>query len=82
MCVPVFFHPGSAYVQYRWHLPANHASYSVFVPQDGVRNGSVRLEDVLRRFGRARVAAMREQVVRLNKEIKNHISRYDLRQVV
>jgi xyloglucan galactosyltransferase MUR3 len=64
-CVPVFFHPGSAYAQYRWHLPANHASYSVFVPEDGVRNGSLQLEDVLRRFGRAQVAAMREQVVRL-----------------
>ncbi|KAJ1265739.1 hypothetical protein BS78_08G098700 [Paspalum vaginatum] len=63
-CVPVFFHPGSAYTQYRWHLPADHAKYSVFVPGDSVHNGMVRVEDVLRRFGRAEVAAMREQVVR------------------
>ncbi|PUZ67554.1 hypothetical protein GQ55_3G445300 [Panicum hallii var. hallii] len=64
-CVPVFFHPGSAYTQYRWHLPADHARYSVFLPGDSVRNGTVRVEDVLRRFGRAEVAAMREQVVRM-----------------
>ncbi|RCV18726.1 hypothetical protein SETIT_3G325700v2 [Setaria italica] len=64
-CVPVFFHPGSAYTQYRWHLPADHARYSVFVPGDGVRNGTVRVEDVLRRFSRAEVAAMREQVIRM-----------------
>ncbi|KAF7057253.1 hypothetical protein CFC21_064561 [Triticum aestivum] len=64
-CVPVFFHPGSAYVQYRWHLPADHRKYSVFVPEDGVRNGTVKVEDVLRRIGAREVAAMREQVVRL-----------------
>ncbi|XP_025877543.1 xyloglucan galactosyltransferase KATAMARI1 homolog [Oryza sativa Japonica Group] len=64
-CVPVFFHPGSAYTQYRWHLPRDHAAYSVFVPEDGVRNGTVRLEDVLRRVSAARVAAMREQVIRM-----------------
>ena len=64
-CVPVFFHPRSAYTQYRWHLPADHTRYSVFVPGDSVRNGTVRVEDVLRRFGRAQVAAMREQVIRM-----------------
>jgi len=64
-CVPVFFHPGSAYTQYRWHLPVDHAGYSVFVPGESVRNGTVRVEDVLRRFGRAEVAAMRERVVRM-----------------
>ncbi|CAN6356625.1 unnamed protein product [Urochloa humidicola] len=64
-CVPVFFHPGSAYTQYRWHLPRDYSRYSVFVPGDGVRNGTVRVEDVLRRFGRAEVAAMRERVIRM-----------------
>ncbi|EES16204.1 xyloglucan galactosyltransferase KATAMARI1 homolog [Sorghum bicolor] len=64
-CVPVFFHPGSAYTQYRWHLPADHTRYSVFVPGDSVRNGTVRVVDVLRRFGRSQVAAMREQVIRM-----------------
>ncbi|CAN6343443.1 unnamed protein product [Urochloa humidicola] len=64
-CVPVFFHPGSAYTQYRWHLPRDYSRYSVFVPGDGVRNGTVRVEDVLRRFGRAEVAAMRERVIKM-----------------
>ncbi|KAL6846980.1 hypothetical protein ACP4OV_022833 [Aristida adscensionis] len=62
-CVPVFFHPGSAYAQYPWHLPADAAAYSVFVPERGVLNGTVRVEDVLRRVGRARAAAMRERVL-------------------
>ncbi|KAI5004992.1 hypothetical protein ZWY2020_032235 [Hordeum vulgare] len=39
-CVPVFFHPASAYLQYRWHLPGDHARYSVFIPEDGVRAGT------------------------------------------
>nr|XP_051182815.1 xyloglucan galactosyltransferase KATAMARI1 homolog [Lolium perenne] len=38
-CIPVFFHPGSAYVQYTWHLPKNYTRYSVFIPEAGVRNG-------------------------------------------
>jgi hypothetical protein len=64
-CVPVFFHPGSAYTQYRWHLPGDHTRYSVFVPGDSVRNGTVRVEDALRRFGRTEVAAMREKVIQM-----------------
>ncbi|CAN6329526.1 unnamed protein product [Urochloa humidicola] len=65
-CVPVFFHPGSAYTQYRWHLPRNeHSRYSVFVPGDAVRNGTVRVEDVLQRFRPAEVAAMRERVIKM-----------------
>ncbi|CAN1816274.1 Probable xyloglucan galactosyltransferase GT11 [Linum perenne] len=28
-CIPVFFHPFSAYGQYIWHLPRN---YSVYIP--------------------------------------------------
>ncbi|GJN30284.1 hypothetical protein PR202_gb18577 [Eleusine coracana subsp. coracana] len=36
-CIPVFFHPGSAYVQYTWHLPKNYTRYSVFIPEDDIR---------------------------------------------
>uniref|UniRef100_J3N365 Exostosin GT47 domain-containing protein n=1 Tax=Oryza brachyantha TaxID=4533 RepID=J3N365_ORYBR len=32
-CIPVFFHPGTAYVQYTWHLPKNHADYSVYISE-------------------------------------------------
>jgi xyloglucan galactosyltransferase MUR3 len=35
-CIPVFFHPGSAYVQYTCHLPKNYARYSVSIPEDNV----------------------------------------------
>jgi hypothetical protein len=64
-CVPVFFHPGSAYLQYRWHLPENHTRYSVFIPEEEVRAGKVNIEDTLRRIPPAAVREMREEVVRL-----------------
>ncbi|PRQ56029.1 putative exostosin [Rosa chinensis] len=35
-CIPVFFHPGSAYNQYLWHLPKNHSRYLVFIPAKNV----------------------------------------------
>ncbi|TYJ26296.1 hypothetical protein E1A91_A07G110100v1 [Gossypium mustelinum] len=31
-CVPVFFHPGSAYVQYLWHFPKDYTKYSALIP--------------------------------------------------
>ncbi|XP_020271431.1 xyloglucan galactosyltransferase KATAMARI1 homolog [Asparagus officinalis] len=64
-CIPVFFHPGSAYVQYVWHLPRNYTTYSVFIPEDDVREGRVRVEEVLRGFGESEVKRMREEVVRI-----------------
>ncbi|KAJ0019934.1 hypothetical protein Pint_32390 [Pistacia integerrima] len=51
-CIPVFFHPGSAYVQYTWHLPKDYTKYSVFIPDIDVKNGKVSIE-------------MREEVIRL-----------------
>ncbi|KAG0496988.1 hypothetical protein HPP92_001679 [Vanilla planifolia] len=64
-CVPVFFHPGSAYVQYRWHLPRHYSEYSVFIPEEEVRQGRVRVEEVLMGFGESQVRRMRERVVGL-----------------
>ncbi|WOL14903.1 xyloglucan galactosyltransferase [Canna indica] len=64
-CVPVFFHPGSAYAQYEWHLPRNHSKYSVFISEDEVREGKVRIEEVLRSISSREVAAMREEVIRM-----------------
>ncbi|CAL9754361.1 unnamed protein product [Musa acuminata subsp. burmannicoides] len=64
-CVPVFFHPGSAYAQYVWHLPRNHSEYSVLISEDEVRDGKVRIEEVLERFGKKDVMAMREEVIRM-----------------
>ncbi|XP_010510547.1 PREDICTED: probable xyloglucan galactosyltransferase GT11 [Camelina sativa] len=64
-CIPVFFHPGSAYAQYIWHLPKDIGKYSVFIPEKNVKEGKVSIENVLSRIPRTRVFAMREQVIRL-----------------
>ncbi|KAF8102740.1 hypothetical protein N665_0196s0033 [Sinapis alba] len=64
-CIPVFFHPGSAYAQYIWHLPKDIGKYSVFIPEKNVKEGKASIEKVLSRIPRAKVVAMREEVIRL-----------------
>uniref|UniRef100_M8CF47 Exostosin GT47 domain-containing protein n=1 Tax=Aegilops tauschii TaxID=37682 RepID=M8CF47_AEGTA len=64
-CIPVFFHPVSAYLQYIWHLPRDHRSYSVFIPHGDVVERNASIEEVLSRIPPAKVAQMREQVIRL-----------------
>ncbi|XP_040384437.1 xyloglucan galactosyltransferase KATAMARI1 homolog [Oryza brachyantha] len=63
-CIPVFFHPGTAYVQYTWHLPKNHADYSVYISEHDVRNNAS-IEERLRRIPPATVERMRETVISL-----------------
>ncbi|XP_077236906.1 xyloglucan galactosyltransferase MUR3-like [Tasmannia lanceolata] len=62
-CIPVFFHPGSAYVQYTWYLPRNFTSYSVFIPENDVREGKVSIEERLSKISAKEVKAMREKVI-------------------
>ncbi|KAL6643141.1 hypothetical protein ACP70R_021322 [Stipagrostis hirtigluma subsp. patula] len=64
-CIPVFFHPVSAYTQYLWHLPRDYRSYSVFIPKADVSRRNVSIEAVLRKIPPATVARMREEVIRL-----------------
>ncbi|CAM0913268.1 unnamed protein product [Alopecurus aequalis] len=64
-CIPVFFHPISAYTQYTWHLPRDFRSYSVFIPQADVAHRNASIEEVLRKIPRTKVAQMREEVIRL-----------------
>jgi hypothetical protein len=64
-CIPVFFHPISAYTQYTWYLPRDYRSYSVFIPQVDVAKRNVSIEEVLRKIPAAKVARMREEVIRL-----------------
>lgn len=64
-CIPVFFHPGSAYVQYVWHLPKNYSTYSVFIPENDVKSRKVRIEKRLRMMSKEEVVAMREEVIKL-----------------
>ncbi|KAK6940601.1 Exostosin, GT47 domain [Dillenia turbinata] len=64
-CIPVFFHPGSAYVQYIWHLPKNYSKYSVFIPEDDIRKRNVSIEERLNKIPHEQVKQMREEVISL-----------------
>ncbi|XP_010256900.1 PREDICTED: xyloglucan galactosyltransferase MUR3-like [Nelumbo nucifera] len=64
-CIPVFFHPGSAYVQYLWHLPKNYSRYSVFISENDVKAGKVNIEERLLRIPRDKVKSMREKVIQM-----------------
>ncbi|XP_057535844.1 xyloglucan galactosyltransferase MUR3-like [Amaranthus tricolor] len=64
-CIPVFFHPGSAYTQYTWHLPKNYSSYSVFISENDVRKRNLSIEDTLRGIPSQQVEIMRETVINL-----------------
>ncbi|KAF6137811.1 hypothetical protein GIB67_040519 [Kingdonia uniflora] len=64
-CIPVFFHPGSAYVQYGWHLPQDYKKYSVLIPEDKIRDGTISIETELQKIPREEVRAMRETVISL-----------------
>ncbi|KAJ1295302.1 hypothetical protein BS78_01G213500 [Paspalum vaginatum] len=80
-CIPVFFQPRSAYLQYRWHLPRDHATYSVFIPVDGVRSGNVTVEAELRKIPPAAIEKMREEVIKLVPRLLYADPRYKLETV-
>ncbi|KAI3806104.1 hypothetical protein L1987_21996 [Smallanthus sonchifolius] len=63
-CIPVFFHPGSFYTQYTWHLPKNYTKYSVFIPEDDIRR-NVSIEQRLSRIDPNTINKMREEVINL-----------------
>ncbi|KAK6164379.1 hypothetical protein DH2020_001243 [Rehmannia glutinosa] len=63
-CIPVFFHPGSAYTQYTWHLPKNYSQYSVFIPEDDIRR-NISIEQRLSQIPAEKVKEMREAVINL-----------------
>ncbi|KAI4344978.1 hypothetical protein L6164_012148 [Bauhinia variegata] len=64
-CIPVFFHPKSAYDQYLWHLPKNGSKYSVLIPEEDVKDNRVLVNETLFRVPESEVLAMRAQVIRL-----------------
>ncbi|KAE8692170.1 Xyloglucan galactosyltransferase KATAMARI1 [Hibiscus syriacus] len=64
-CIPVFFHPGSAYTQYTWHLPKNYTTYSVFIPEDDIRKRNISIEERLSQISPEQVQIMREAVINL-----------------
>ncbi|KAL6564526.1 Xyloglucan galactosyltransferase mur3 [Orobanche minor] len=63
-CIPIFFHPASAYTQYTWHLPRDYSLYSVFIPEDDIRN-NISIEQRLSQISAEKVREMREMVIRL-----------------
>ncbi|PPD79947.1 hypothetical protein GOBAR_DD23098 [Gossypium barbadense] len=64
-CIPVFFHPGSAYSQYVWHLPKDHNRYSVFISSKDLRVGKVTINQTLLQVSKDEQLAMREEVIKL-----------------
>ncbi|KAF5738492.1 putative Xyloglucan galactosyltransferase KATAMARI1 [Tripterygium wilfordii] len=66
-CIPVFFHPGTAYAQYKWNLPKNYSDYSVYIPVRDVKDWKAGINETLLHIweDRERVLGMREQVINL-----------------
>ncbi|KAJ1295306.1 hypothetical protein BS78_01G213900 [Paspalum vaginatum] len=64
-CIPVFFHPGSAYTQYTMHFPSDPNSYSVLIMHTDVTGRNVSIEETLSKISPEAVKAMREEVIRL-----------------
>ncbi|KAL0418605.1 UNVERIFIED_CONTAM: Xyloglucan galactosyltransferase MUR3 [Sesamum radiatum] len=64
-CIPVFFHPGSAYTQYTWHLPKNYSQYSVFIPENDIHKKNISIEQRLSQISAEKVKEMREMVINL-----------------
>ncbi|XP_008222853.1 PREDICTED: probable xyloglucan galactosyltransferase GT14 [Prunus mume] len=65
-CIPVFFHPATAYTQYLWHLPENHTKNSVFIPVkevEDLKEGII--EKTLLGISMHEELAMRDEVIRL-----------------
>ncbi|XP_059297500.1 xyloglucan galactosyltransferase MUR3 [Lycium ferocissimum] len=62
-CIPVFFHPASAYTQYTWHLPKNYSSFSVFISENDVRKKNISIEERLSQIPPEKVKEMREAVI-------------------
>ncbi|XP_062158290.1 probable xyloglucan galactosyltransferase GT14 [Alnus glutinosa] len=64
-CIPVFFHTGSAYKQYLWHLPENYTKYSVMIPLNDVKEKRGFVNETLLRVPKKVVLGMREEVIKL-----------------
>ncbi|KAH0925556.1 hypothetical protein HID58_017812 [Brassica napus] len=64
-CIPVFFHPGSGYKQYMWYFPKDYTKYSVYIPDNGMKNGTVSLRDLLGGIDKESILRMRNEVVKI-----------------
>ncbi|KAJ8768175.1 hypothetical protein K2173_021115 [Erythroxylum novogranatense] len=65
-CIPVFFHPASAYAQYTWYFPKNYTAYSVFMTEKSIKQGNLSISRTLQhRVSKREVSAMREEIISL-----------------
>ncbi|XP_059447004.1 probable xyloglucan galactosyltransferase GT14 [Corylus avellana] len=64
-CIPVFFHPGTAYAQYLWHFPSNGTEYSVYIPVRDMKVWKGNVEKILLGISKEKEMAMREEVIGL-----------------
>lgn len=64
-CIPVFFNPRSAYIQYIWYLPKNYTKYSVYIPEKKLKEGPESIEMILKGISNGQVRSMREEVIGL-----------------
>ncbi|KAM7261312.1 hypothetical protein ACFE04_008679 [Oxalis oulophora] len=64
-CIPVFFHPDSAYTQYLWHLPKDHARYSVFISARDLMKRRVSINKTLLKVSEEQESEMREEIIKL-----------------
>jgi hypothetical protein len=62
-CIPVLFHPQTAYIQYPWHLPRNESEWSVYISEEDVIKGTVSVVDTLKKITVAQRDAMRELII-------------------
>ncbi|CAN1184800.1 Probable xyloglucan galactosyltransferase GT12 [Linum perenne] len=60
-CIPLFFHPFSAYGQHIWHLPRNYSAYSVYIPEELVREGRVDIEKRLLQVTGEEIVGIQDQ---------------------
>jgi hypothetical protein len=63
-CIPVLFHPCTAYLQYPWHLPRNSSSWSVYVSETDVKSGKANVVEVLKRISPQERTAMRSVITK------------------
>ncbi|XP_024374807.1 probable xyloglucan galactosyltransferase GT19 [Physcomitrium patens] len=62
-CIPVLFHEDSAQKQYMWHFPEDYRTFSVFIHEDCVTNGTCIVRDILKKIKPAEVIKMREKLI-------------------
>ncbi|CAH2059747.1 unnamed protein product [Thlaspi arvense] len=64
-CIPVFFHPGSGYNQYKWYFPKNYTKYSVYIPEKEMKDGKVSLRKLLGGIDKEMIWRMRNEVAKI-----------------